>query len=123
MNWDSLMDYGKYKFMKLRNIPASYLVELKRSGCIKYESLGKFIDDNINELTELGDKPRSEYVLEFAVCDKYRYVSEDEAKKHLRQISRYREQREYLKNKIPTRAYQCHICGFYHLTSQPLKTN
>lgn len=52
-------------------------------------------------------------------CSKRRYGSERSAKQKLREL-RKRRRRQHA-TKVEHRAYQCELCGAWHLTSQPFE--
>ena len=122
-NWDSILSFGKYKLTRLRRIPASYFLGIRGDKIVqaKDQPLIDFINAHLEEIKALGSKTKEEGAPEIdygVFCQKYRYSSEEEAKKHIKEIARKSDDREYNKHKIPNRAYQCEICGFWHLTSK-----
>lgn len=50
-------------------------------------------------------------------CDKNYYLTSNEARKHLRTIANYKDNKSSVK---PIRCYHCEKCGMWHLTSQPI---
>jgi uncharacterized protein (DUF3820 family) len=125
----SILTFGKYKFKKLRDIPASYLIKLYNDKGINKPELREYIERNIERLkSEAGygidvikvikkpevKKPEIIKIPTF-VCDKVTFATEKIAKSRLREINNARGN-----NKKPIRAYECEKCGGWHHTSIPL---
>ena len=107
---DSIIMFGKYKYRNLIRVPAQYLLNMSKSNCNDKELL-IYIRDNKDKISARLDdvdaeapRPRE--------CKKFSYPSEKDAKYEIKKI-RGREQ-EYKK---PVRAYECEVCGCWHLTS------
>lgn len=117
---DTILTWGRYKFTALKRIPASWLLSKHKSKGIHDMVLVEWVADNFERLKEReerekkGEKPE-ELPLP---CTKNTYSSEEQAKKHLKEIRRYAESHEQ-KNHIPVRAYPCPFCKGWHLSSRP----
>jgi uncharacterized protein (DUF3820 family) len=127
----SILTFGKYRFKKLRDIPASYLINIYNDKGINKPELREYIERNIDRLkAEAGGmdiiqgikikKPevKKPEVIKIAtfVCDKVTFATEKIAKSRLREINNARGN-----NKKPVRAYECEICGGWHHTSIPFE--
>lgn len=51
MDDNSLMTFGKYKGVKIANVPASYLIYIYENGRL-YGDLKEYIEDNLEVLKE-----------------------------------------------------------------------
>lgn len=107
---NDMLDYGRYKFIRLRNVPADYLITISKQD----PKVLDYVNANLDKLMERRKE------MPFAnpeppVCTKITYVNEKEAKRILK-IARHKKQN----NKRPIRAYECNVCGGWHLTSKPL---
>lgn len=125
----SILTFGKYKFKKLCDVPASYLINLYNDKGIKEPELMEYIERNIERLKiEAGGmdiiqgikkpevkKPEIIKIVTFR-CDKVTFATEKIAKSRLREINNARGN-----NKKPVRAYECEICGGWHHTSIPFE--
>jgi hypothetical protein len=117
-NW--LIPFGKYKFTSLKNLPASYLLGIygNKKHMADYPEMKAYIEENLDNLKGKQEE-KKEIPTVTLPCTKYFYMSEEEAKKHLREIRAKGKQAE--RHILPIRAYQCNICGYWHLTSKPLQ--
>jgi len=118
LNGEWVIPFGKHRFSRLRDVPLNYLLGIKgnRTYSVIYADLMQFIEANIS-LIRAGVSPFPAVKEVLAICYKYQYASEDEAKKHLREIRN--KGQNSTRHKLPIRAYQCDICPFWHLTSRP----
>lgn len=117
---DTILTWGKYKFTRLKNIPASWLVSKHNNNGIHDRVLVQWVADNLERLKERAEqeigKKFHKVIAPPPVCDKYQYASEEQAKKHLREIHNKGKNSEG--HVLPIRAYKCNECPFWHLTSK-----
>ena len=112
------ISWGKYKFTALRRIPAKWLLGKHKSTGIHDQELVQWVADNFDRLKEREEIEKSAGFPEQITnpCTKYQYSSQEQAEKHLRQIISKGQQ--YNNHVLPSRAYKCDKCPFYHLTSK-----
>jgi len=108
---DTILTFGKYKFMRLGNVPKEYLISLKNNGGSHIPELREYLNANYEAILQRVDK---DIIAELPVCDKITFPNETEAKFKLRSI-RSKNQ----KHQKPIRVYECHKCWGWHLTSKP----
>lgn len=113
---NTILTWGKYKFTSLKNVPASWLLANHKNNSLHDKELLEYISNNLDRLKELHEKGFTPPEVKMP-CTKYQYASEEEAKKHLREIRKKGKQSP--SHVLPVRAYNCPICKFYHLTSRP----
>lgn len=113
-NDNSLMMFGKYKFVALSRVPATYLLRLYANRNHPDKKLLKYIGDNILDIRSRLYRGERKEKVNFT-CDKFIYLTESEAKIALNSMDRHGEDA-----KIPVRAYECDKCTGWHLTSIPL---
>jgi hypothetical protein len=117
---DYIIPFGKHRNKPLKELPKEYLVELYRHEDLmtKWPELKLYIEATYPLILPIPSLKSHEYKYEPIPCEKNAYVDEDAAKKALKLIKQ--DKRDHKK---PNRAYQCEICGFWHLTSKPLTEN
>ena len=118
-NDDSILTWGKYKFTAFKRIPAKWFLGNHKSNAVKDLELLKWIEDNFERLEQRAEIEKVVPVntIPEIICTKYQYASEEEAKRHLRQIRHKGQQSNG--HLLPVRAYKCDKCLFWHLTSKP----
>jgi hypothetical protein len=107
--------FGKHRFTLLKNVPAQYLLDLlsQKNNKDVNKDVMEYIEQNLHFIkSKLGS---TEPVEETKLCDKIAYPTENDAKKHIREIRKLEQ-----KHKKPVRSYECEKCGGWHLTSIPL---
>lgn len=124
---DTLLTFGKYKFVRLCRVPPEYLLNLyeNRSQSAREVLLtasqqqGKELMDYIvANLEKIQARQRGEIEapeLEL-VCEKVQYPTQKAAKAELKRIAAREQQ-----HRKPTRTYECGKCGAWHLTSMPME--
>lgn len=113
---NTILTWGEYKFTALCRIPAKWLIDVGSKSHDK--KLISWIARNYLGLLDRSEREESGIDTREDVCTKYRYASEQEAKKHLKEIKAKGKLRT--SHVLPVRAYKCNICPFYHLTSKEL---
>lgn len=121
-NEDSILTWGKYKFTAIRRIPASWLLSKHNNRGIQDKALVEWVGLNLESLKTRQEKEKKNgtptlLIPAPPICNKYQYIDENQAKKHLREIAN--KGSFYNNHKIPVRTYECPICKFWHLTSKP----
>ncbi len=108
---DTILTVGKYKFVRLSRVPPEYLIERYERKDYSSRELKEYIEANIEKIKarQAGLIPTPEIVLP---CEKITYASEKIAKASLHFIEALKQE-----HKKPVRAYECKICGGWHLTS------
>jgi hypothetical protein len=102
---------GKYKFVRVSRVPDEYLLRIYSQKDKSDKELFAYATLNIDAIKERIEKGIT--IPELAQpCDKITFYSEKDAKAEINRI-KAREQ----ENKKPVRAYQCDVCGAWHLTS------
>ena len=105
------LESGKYKFSSLKNVPATYLLNIQKS--VKDKDLINYIDANLEKLQERALTEKQNVVPKVLIkCDKISYQNEKEAMKEIIRIAKRNQE-----NKKPVRIYKC-FCGAFHLTSK-----
>ena len=109
---NTILSKGRYKFTALCRVPPKYLLNILNSKNRSDPELYQYVSDNLEviRLRLNGDTPPIELMLP---CRKAAFYSEKAAKTALAQI---RETDDRCQKK-PIRAYECDICGSFHLTS------
>ena len=110
---NTMLTYGKYRFVSLSQVPASYLLKIYTTDNKTDLELYAYVCYNIERIKARPQVPFIKKPLP-SRCNKISYCSEKEAKFHLKQIAE-REQ----DHRKPTRAYECSTCGGWHLTAIP----
>lgn len=108
------LPFGKYKFSRLIDVPADYLLVLFRAKSYANPEIKEYIEANIEKIRERNKLPKPQVdALRITPCRKVAYPTEKEAKWRLKNI-KHAKQRAV----TPQRAYECPLCGAWHLTSQ-----
>ncbi len=126
---DTILTFGKYKFIKLCRVPADYLLAFHKQYNPNHKKANKelfeYIENNLEKIKarqegkiispplEIGYKTTGRFVQ--LVCkdsNKIIFPSEKDAKHEIRRIQNLEQE-----NKKPVRAYECEKCGGWHLTS------
>jgi hypothetical protein len=110
---DTIMLTGKYKFIRLKNIPSEYLIKLYENNSITDRDLINYINLNMDKLLEKNSK---KVIIEPLPCTKLIFASKQIANDYLNEI--YNKEQSYKK---PIRSYECEKCGFWHITSMPIE--
>lgn len=111
---------GQFKNKPLKDIPAFYLVRLyhQKEFMTQYLEINEYIEATHRDLLPLKASKHLLPKYEPLPCEKYTYVDEGEARKALKLIKQDKRT-----HKKPVRAYQCEVCGYWHLTSKQLIEN
>jgi len=105
------LESGKYKFSSLKNVPATYLLNIQKST--KDKDLKNYIEANLEKLQERALTEKQDLVAKVLIkCDKISYQDEKEAMREIIRIAKRNQE-----NKKPVRIYKC-FCGAFHLTSK-----
>lgn len=112
---NTILTFGKYKFLRLVNIPPSHLLKIYKNKSCRDKELIKYIEDNLEKLIYRESTGTHHIIIE-GVCEKITYPNEKEAKFKLAFITSVNQS-----HKKPTRAYECDKCGGWHLTSMPIE--
>lgn len=112
---DTVLDYGKYKGKKIKDIPKDYMVNVHITGGEEHAELKKYIEANLYKypgLTHLSwFNKKSDVMVQFK-CTKRTFPTKKSAMDSIvKPIS-------MPKKPIPIRAYECEICSGWHLTSK-----
>lgn len=121
---DTLLTFGKYKFVRLCRVPPEYLLAihknktaLSREVMLEIPSatgkeLLEYIEANLERIQarQRGEIDAPEIEL---TCEKLPFPNEKAAKAEIRRI----QAREQENQKKPVRAYECEKCSAWHLTS------
>lgn len=118
MNTAIEMDYthntillnGPYKFKRLGEVPAKYLLKIYENGG-NNKQLRKYIKDNFDEILNRPEDISNNVDR----CRKISYSDEETVKMRLNEICKQSLRR----TKTPIRYYKCEKCNLYHLTSKP----
>lgn len=114
---ETVLDYGKYKGKKLKDIPNQYFINIYRSGDDNHVALKEYIETNKERFHIL--------VLHFIkkdlsppvtfICEKRTYPTKKAAMDSIvKPISKP-------KKPVPIRAYECPECSGWHLTSKEIE--
>lgn len=106
---NTVMLYGRYKYIRLGNWPPGYLLKLYENEKHVDKPLKKYISDN---LEAIKNRLHSNEPLFKQICEKIAYPNEAEAKFALKTITQTEQE-----HKKPVRAYECPKCNQWHLTS------
>jgi capsule polysaccharide modification protein KpsS len=110
---------GKYKFYKLHEVPAEYLLNIfsNLTGCVD-KSLAEYAEKNIDRIKAKADG--FPFIVEAQVeverCTKIQYMSKKVAREALQKIRDAPGD-----HKKPIRSYECEKCSAWHLTSVPIE--
>lgn len=105
----SVLTKGPYKFKQFKNVPLSFFMNLYNNHPFEDQELLQYIQKRKTEGNIEGQKNNP------VICDKYSFPSKETAKDRLNFLLSLHDN-----VKKPTRAYECEICGGWHLTSMPL---
>jgi uncharacterized protein (DUF3820 family) len=114
---ETVLDYGKYKGKKLKDIPRQYFVNTYRSGGDDHAALKEYIEvnkDKFPALTILFLKNSAAPPVTF-ICNKRTYPTKRAAMDSIVKPT------SAPKKPVPIRAYECPECSGWHLTSKPDK--
>ncbi|WP_166919854.1 hypothetical protein [Flavobacterium poyangense] len=106
----SILTLGKFKFKLLKNVPKEYLISIYENQNPFYPELLKYVNANIDSIKNKVE------TIENTVCNKQDYFNQKIAKQKLLEIKNNPQ-----RHKKPIRAYECHKCSNWHLTSKPFK--
>lgn len=110
-NDETILTFGKYKFIKLKRVPAEYLLAIYNNKSSDNNDLNNYIEHNLEKIFNKKNGVIKYPEIEMT-CQKITYPNEKEAKFRLSNISKIIQS-----NKKPIRAYECTKCGGWHLTS------
>lgn len=114
-----MLSTGKYKFYKLHEVPAEYLLNIysNLTGCVD-KSLAEYVEKNIDRIKAKakGLPFIVEAPIEIDECTKKQYVSKKVAREALQRIRDAPGD-----HKKPIRSYECEKCNAWHLTSAPIE--
>lgn len=113
INDDTLFPYGEYRFTRMSKVPADYLLKLSGKKANLSKPFIKYIKDNLHIIQSKVETNEIETVS--LICKKILYINEKIAKIALSRIKEIEQG-----HKKPIRAYECEVCGGWHLTSIPL---
>ncbi|WPU99056.1 hypothetical protein SNE26_23880 [Mucilaginibacter sp. cycad4] len=107
----TILSKGKYRFTALCRVPPAYLLNILQKKNKSDFELYEYVERNLSaiESRQNGSAQSPELILE---CSKVVYHSEKAAKAALQKIRN--DDHDHIK---PIRAYECQLCGGYHLTS------
>lgn len=109
-NDQTILTSGRYKFKRLINIPADYLLNILKSGCHD-NMLCEYIAAN-KERIESPEWGKEQEVSR--VCGKIYFCDEKTAKEYMNTKAW-----KWRNGHKPVRAYECDKCGAWHTTSIP----
>ena len=110
---DTIMLTGRYKFVKLKNIPSEYLIKIYENGSTTDRDLINYINLNMETLLVKNTK---KLTIEPLPCTKLVFTSKKMANKYLKDIANKKQS-----HKKPIRSYECEKCSFWHVTSMPIE--
>lgn len=109
---DTILSFGKHKWVSLCRVPADYLLKIHANKCYHNPEIREYIESNIERI-----RARKEGVIETPPfefpCTKITYISQKQAKEALATIRQTNQE-----HKKPIREYECEKCGGWHLTSK-----
>lgn len=108
---DTLLTFGKYKFVRLSRVPPEYLLKMYENKGYVNPELKEYIESNVEKIIARRDGIIPTPNIE-RVCEKLTFASEKIAKANLRDIATVKQE-----HKKPVRVYECEKCGGWHLTS------
>ncbi len=115
---DSILTWGKWKYTALKRISPDWLLGIRKNlqSCHDRELL-QYIEGNVEKIQD-----RKMGVLETDemenVCRKTLYHTQQAAKKAIGKIrAKHSINSGHI---VPSRAYECEKCGYWHLTSKQL---
>lgn len=109
---DTVLDYGSYRGMKIKDVPKRYLVNIYRTGGREHEKLKEWVNTNIDKFPILKLENKGGEFVTF-ICDKRTYPTKKAAMDSIvKPMSKNHKP-------VPIRAYECEICSGWHLTSKP----
>lgn len=109
---ESIISVGKYKFTRIKNIPAEYLLKVYKNKGYPDKELLLYVENNIEHIK---NKQENNIIdKKTFLCNKIVYPTKAEAQYVLREIRKSGQT-----HKKPIRAYECEYCGGWHHTSQP----
>ncbi len=112
---ETVLDYGKYKNKKLKDIPSDYFINVCKTGGNEHTELKKYIEENIGRFPGISIfvfKHTNEFVP--FICEKRTYPTKKAAMDSIAQPTKQQK-------KKPIRAYECEKCSGWHLTSMPIE--
>ncbi len=134
-NDNSMLTSGPYKFTRLINVPAVWLLgiynkdqksKIRKKGKHSDRQLIDYIERNLESIKNRVGKPIEEnngfghrrrgmatIQLTCGVTDKLVFVSEKDARDELKKV------KDTSSDKKPVRFYECEHCSGWHLTSIP----
>jgi uncharacterized protein (DUF3820 family) len=118
-DWDTVIEYGRYKLNKLRDIPTEYLLGIWKNNKGGADmKMRDFLANNFEVLESGGvePSPKVQKVKPFVppvffICDKKTFATKQDARNSLKKIRQVNENGER-----PIRVYECEFCSGWHLT-------
>jgi len=110
---NTILPYGKYKFMRLCHLPSDYLLRVYSNPCQHDRELHAYIAAHLEKIrAEVGCK--IPYKAFKKVCEKRAFSCERSARSALKTVHHHSKEQ-----KKPVRCYKCIECEAWHLTSMP----
>lgn len=115
---ETILDYGKYRNKKIKDIPKDYFVNVFITGGDQHVELKKYIEANLDKfpgLTMLAWFDKKQDVMVQFKCNKRTYPTKKSAMDSIVAPTTKSSR------PVPIRAYECPECSGWHLTSKPDK--